>query len=128
MPSTPRIDGLRRRLGPSASTTADHLLLPLLRSENIVAELISSLGANPSAVANEIEASRQRAGVSEERLLKHASGYAAILGHTHTGSTHILLAVMDDQSSASYAVLRRSGITRDAVWTAVLKKLGVAKS
>jgi ATP-dependent Clp protease ATP-binding subunit ClpA len=110
----------------------DLLLLALARTTAVVGEVLSELGATPEAVsaaidglglepANDIDEARKEHPTDTPRTARargRAEGVAVATGVPES-SAHLLLALAYDRDGVHSAVLRRMGIDRGAIVTAL---------
>ncbi len=117
----------------------DHLLLALLEQEDgIVPPLLDRVGADRAAIAAELEAGiRKKPKVYGEaaqlyfapaasRVLAKAEAEAEALKDDYISTEHILIALVGAEGPAS-ALLKRSGVTRDALLSALKSVRGNAR-
>lgn len=124
---TPKLGRFRDDVGRIETLTTDEIVVRLLRDgDGLVTELVREHGADPEQIATRIEsAAEDIVRVQRGReLLRHAEGYAAVLGHTFTGSAHLLLAALDDPRTAAVGALREIGIARETALPMIRKRFG----
>ncbi len=110
----------------------DHLLLALLQQESGVAgEILRQVGADPDAVARQIEGdlarrpkaygSNVQAGLSGQasRVLQDAYAEASQMKDDYVSTEHILLALTGADGGAVARLLGRLGVTRDRILAAL---------
>jgi ATP-dependent Clp protease ATP-binding subunit ClpB len=108
----------------------EHLLLALLsQKEGIVAPILQKLGTNPDLIASRIE--EELAGLPQvtgrgigqaylssrlNEILNAAWREAERLRDEYLSTEHLLIAISDERQGASYQILRRNGVTKDAIF------------
>jgi len=110
----------------------DHLLLALLQQESGVAgEILRQVGADPDAVARQIEGdlarrpkaygSNVQAGLSGQasRVLQDAYAEASQMKDDYVSTEHILLALTGADGGTVARLLGRLGVTRDRILAAL---------
>ena len=110
----------------------DHLLLALLQQESGVAgEILRQVGADPDAVARQIESdlarrpkaygSNVQAGLSGQasRVLQDAYAEASQMKDDYVSTEHILLALTAADGGTVARLLGRLGVTRDRILAAL---------
>jgi hypothetical protein len=109
-----------KRLG-HATLGTHHLLLGLVREgEGVAAGALIRQGlsveATRAAVAKlAVPAPGEEDGRAWERAIARAQQASQNLGHSYLGTEHLLLALLDDESSAALAILRQLAIDPGAV-------------
>ncbi len=110
----------------------EHLLLALLRqSEGIVVPILQKLGADPAAIAGELDSAvgampkisgapgqQSYVGNRLNQMLNAAAGEAAKLKDDYVSTEHLLLAAVDAGGAAAQ-VLAAHGVTRDRLLAAL---------
>jgi ATP-dependent Clp protease ATP-binding subunit ClpB len=108
----------------------EHLLLGLLRQKDgIVIPILQKLGANPDLIHSQLENELNRIpqvtgrGVGQVYLsgrvndiLNAAWKEAETLTDEYLSTEHLLIAIADEKQGASYQILQRSGVTKDAIF------------
>jgi len=120
------------RSGNHADVTSVHMLVALLEQQDgVVRPLLQRVGANPEAVAAEVSETLnsmpQAYGATAQphmsgeltRVLDTAWSEAQRLKDEYLSTEHILLAMVDDKKSSAGDVLRRHGVTTDAMFQAL---------
>jgi ATP-dependent Clp protease ATP-binding subunit ClpB len=114
----------------------EHLLQAMLaQKEGVAASLLRKLGVSPDTVSREAAASIDRlpkvAGAGEvyasprtRTLLEAAFSEAAKMKDEYVSIEHLLLALADDKQGDAGKILKRSGITRDAILKALMEIRG----
>lgn len=114
----------------------EHLLVVMLgESEGITRAMLRKLGVSPDAVSGEITMAVEKlpkvSGAAEiyfsqrtRQVLDAAFTEAANMKDEYVSVEHILLAVADEKAGAADPVLRRYGITRDAILKALMEIRG----
>ena len=114
---------------------AEHLLLGLIGLGNGVAvNVLKNLGLNLESVRAEI--ARQVGGASEPgasesllpspramRVLDRAKKEAKLLGHTYTGTGHLLLGLLGESEGLAAQVLQKFDVEREKVRQVILEEL-----
>ncbi|MBP3430163.1 MAG: Clp protease N-terminal domain-containing protein, partial [Barnesiella sp.] len=62
--------------------------------------------------------------VKAENALNRSVPIAESLGHTYIGSEHILLALLEDNTSCASILMKKQGITKEGIMSAVKEYLG----
>jgi ATP-dependent Clp protease ATP-binding subunit ClpB len=112
----------------NAELGCDHLLLALLRqTEGVVVPVLQKLGANPDALAREIESDLDRlpkvtgasadAVVSRQltRVFDRAFEIAREFGDEYVSTEHFLLALAETDAGETAKRLARAGVKKDAL-------------
>lgn len=108
----------------------EHLLVALLaQKEGIVVPIIQKLGANPNLISSQLEAELNRipkvtgGGVGQvylssrlNEILNAAWKEAERLTDEYLSTEHLLIAISDERGGASSQILRRNGVTKDAIF------------
>jgi ATP-dependent Clp protease ATP-binding subunit ClpB len=108
----------------------EHLLLALLRQkEGIVIPILQKLGANPDLIGSQIEDELNRlpqvtGGGAEQvylsgrvnEIFNMAWKEAQRLTDEYLSTEHLLIAIADEKQGVAYQILRRSGVTKDAIF------------
>jgi ATP-dependent Clp protease ATP-binding subunit ClpB len=110
----------------------EHLLLALLQqSDGVVPEILTQVGANPSAVQGQIEAdlarrpkaygSNVQPGVSGQlsRIFADAQAEAAAMRDDYVSTEHLLLALVGDHGVGANGRSPLRGVTRDRILAAL---------
>ncbi len=111
----------------------EHLLLALLgQKEGTVIPILQKLGANPDAIASQLQEELKRipkvtgGGVGQvylsgrvNEILTAAWDEAQRLMDEYLSTEHILIAICDEKRGASFQILQRNGVTKDAVLNAL---------
>ncbi|MDD5723696.1 MAG: ATP-dependent chaperone ClpB [Syntrophales bacterium] len=110
----------------------EHILLALMRQpEGIVAEILKKVGAEPKHLAGEIEEILEGlpkvSGAGQPYLtprmndvFNKAMTEAARLGDEYVSAEHVLVSIVDDTAGAAGKVLKRRGVTKDAILKALV--------
>ncbi len=108
----------------------EHLLSALLaQKDGIVIPILQKLGANPELIHSQVENDLNRipqvtgrgagqvylSGRANE-ILNMAWKEAEGLTDEYLSTEHLLIAVADEKQGASYQILERNGVTRDAIF------------
>ena len=129
--------GLASQYGQQA-IDVEHLLASLLKQqEGITTEIIKKLGADPRRIDGEISKALERLPKVEgasggqtymtprlNKVLDAALSEAARLTDEYVSAEHILLAAADEKSGAAAKVLAAAGITKDAIFKALVEIRG----
>ncbi|OGP59461.1 MAG: ATP-dependent chaperone ClpB [Deltaproteobacteria bacterium RBG_13_52_11b] len=116
----------------------EHLLLALLgQKEGIVIPILQKLGANPDGIASQLEEELKRipkvtgGGVGQvylssrvNEILTAAGKEAERLMDEYLSTEHLLIAISDEKRGASYPILQRNGVTKDAILNALKEVRG----
>ena len=116
----------------------EHLLLALLKQkEGIVIPILQKLGANPDLIASQLEEELKRipkvtgGGVGQvylssrvNEILTAAGKEAERLVDEYVSTEHLLIAISDEKRGASYQILQRNGVTKDAILNALKEVRG----
>jgi len=116
----------------------EHLLLALLKQkEGIVIPILQKLGANPDLIASQLEEELKRipkvtgGGVGQvylssrvNEILTAAGKEAERLVDEYVSTEHLLIAISDEKRGASYQILQRNGVTKDALLNALKEVRG----
>ncbi|MEI9477969.1 MAG: ATP-dependent chaperone ClpB [Deltaproteobacteria bacterium] len=116
----------------------EHLLLALLKQkEGIVIPILQKLGANPDLIASQLEEELKRipkvtgGGVGQvylssrvNEILTAAGKEAERLMDEYVSTEHLLIAISDEKRGASYQILQRNGVTKDALLNALKEVRG----
>ena len=116
----------------------EHLLLALLgQKEGIVIPILQKLGANPSLIASQLEEELKRipkvtgGGVGQvylssrvNEILTAAWKEAERLMDEYLSTEHLLIAICDEKRGASYQILQKNGVTKDAILNALKEVRG----
>jgi ATP-dependent Clp protease ATP-binding subunit ClpB len=108
----------------------EHLLLALLaQKDGIVIPILQKLGANPDLIHSQLENELNRIpqvtgrGVGQVYLsgrvndiLNAAWKEAEALTDEYLSTEHLLIAISDEKQGASYQMLQRNGVTKDAIF------------
>jgi len=108
----------------------EHLLLALLgQKEGIVIPLLQKLGANPDLIASQLEDELNRIPQVTGRgagkvylsgrlneILNNAWKEAERLTDEYVSTEHLLIAIADEKQGAAFQILKRSGVTKDAIF------------
>ncbi len=108
----------------------EHLLSALLgQKEGIVIPILQKLGANPELIASQLEEELNRIpqvtgrGAGQvylssriNEILNNASKEAERLTDEYVSTEHLLIAIADEKEGAAFQILRRSGVTKDAIF------------
>jgi ATP-dependent Clp protease ATP-binding subunit ClpB len=114
-----------------AQVELEHILLALLRQEDgVVPPIVERIGANPAQLAEEAErlttSSPKMYGEAAQlsfsggaaRVLAKAESEAAALKDDYTSTEHLLMAIAESESRAG-DLLKKAGVTRDAILSAL---------
>jgi ATP-dependent Clp protease ATP-binding subunit ClpB len=108
----------------------EHLLSALLaQKDGIVIPILQKLGANPDLVHSQLESEVNRIpqvtgrGAGQvylssraNEILNMAWKEAEALTDEYLSTEHLLIAVADEKQGASYQILQRNGVTKDAIF------------
>ena len=108
----------------------EHLLVALLaQKEGIVIPILQKLGANPDLIVSQLEEELNRipkvmgGGAGQvylssrlNEIFNMAWKEAERLMDEYLSTEHLLIAMADEKNGASYQILRRSGVTKDAIF------------
>ncbi len=108
----------------------EHLLSALLaQKDGVVIPILQKLGANPDLIHSQLENELNRIpqvtgrGVGQvylsgraNEILNMAWKEAEALTDEYLSTEHLLIAVADEKQGASYQILQRSGVTKDAIF------------
>jgi ATP-dependent Clp protease ATP-binding subunit ClpB len=120
--------------------TPEHLLLALVRQEGgIVAPILSKLGVTPATVeaevATEVAKFSKVGGASAEPMLSStlrkvfdsAFSSAETFNDEYVSTEHLLLAIADAKGTTAAQILKRHGVTSDAVLKALQSVRGTQR-
>jgi ATP-dependent Clp protease ATP-binding subunit ClpB len=116
----------------------EHLLLALLgQKEGTVIPILQKLGANPEGIASQLQEELKRipkvtgGGVGQvylssrvNEILTAAWNEAERLMDEYLSTEHLLIAICDEKRGASFQILQRNGVTKDAVLNALKEVRG----
>jgi ATP-dependent Clp protease ATP-binding subunit ClpB len=108
----------------------EHLLLALMaQKEGIVIPILQKLGANPDLVISQLEGKLNRipnvtGGGAEQvylssrlnEIFNMAWKEAERLMDEYLSTEHLLIAIADERRGASFQILQRNGVTKDAIF------------
>jgi len=108
----------------------EHLLAALLgQKEGIVIPILQKLGSNPDLIASQLEDELNGIpqvtgrGVGQvylssrlNEILNNAWKEAERLTDEYVSTEHLLIAIADEKQGAAFQILRRSGVTKDAIF------------
>jgi ATP-dependent Clp protease ATP-binding subunit ClpB len=108
----------------------EHLLLALLgQKEGIVTPILQKLGAKPDLIISQLENELNRIPQVTGRgsgqvylssrlneIFNFAWKEAERLADEYLSTEHLLIAIADEKQGASYQILQRSGVTKDAIF------------
>jgi uncharacterized protein (TIGR02246 family) len=107
----------------SNTIEAEHLLLGVMREDQVVANQLARAGAGMEALRRKIEADKSVRGrkpistsvnvpLSQDchRILKRAAEEADRLGHQHVGTEHMFVALVAESQTWAGALLREFGL------------------
>ena len=108
----------------------EHLLSALLgQKEGIVVPILQKLGANPELIVSQLENELNRIpqvtgrGVGQvylssrlNEIFNMAEKEAERLTDEYLSTEHLLIAMADEKQGASYQILQRNGVTKDAIF------------
>ena len=108
----------------------EHLFSALLgQKEGVVLPILQKLGANPDLIASQLEEEMRRLpqvtgrGVGQvylssrvNEILNAAWREAERLTDEYLSTEHLLIAISDEKQGPSYQILRRHGVTKDAIY------------
>jgi ATP-dependent Clp protease ATP-binding subunit ClpB len=108
----------------------EHLLSALLgQKEGIVIPILQKLGANPELIVSQLENELNRIpqvtgrGVGQvylssrlNEIFNMAEKEAERLTDEYLSTEHLLIAMADEKQGASYQILQRNGVTKDAIF------------
>jgi len=115
----------------------EHILLALLMQEKgLVGDILRELGVNVETVRQQVEAALEKfpkaayetpqiyATPSIAQLIKRAEDEADRLKDEFIGTEHLLIAMTGDEKGEAAAILHRSGIDQEKVYSALQKLRG----
>jgi ATP-dependent Clp protease ATP-binding subunit ClpB len=108
----------------------EHLLSALLsQKDGVVIPILQKLGANPDLIHSQLENELNRIpqvtgrGAGQvylssraNEILNMAWKEAEALTDEYLSTEHLLIAIADEKQGASYQILQRSGVTKDAIF------------
>jgi ATP-dependent Clp protease ATP-binding subunit ClpB len=108
----------------------EHLLLALVsQKEGIVVPILQKLGANPDSISSQVEGELNRlpqvtgGGMGQvylssrlNEVLNQAWKEAERLTDEYLSTEHLLIAIADEKQGTSPQILRRHGVTKDAIF------------
>jgi len=108
----------------------EHLLAALLgQKEGIVIPVLQKLGSNPDLIASQLEdelngipqvtgrgAGQVYLSSRLNEILNNAWKEAERLKDEYVSTEHLLIAIADEKQGAAFQILRRSGVTKDAIF------------
>ena len=108
----------------------EHLLLALLaQKDGIVIPILQKLGANPDLIHSQLENELNRIpqvtgrGAGQVYLSGHVNDIlnaawkeAEALTDEYLSTEHLLIAIADEKQGASFQILQRNGVTKDAIF------------
>jgi ATP-dependent Clp protease ATP-binding subunit ClpB len=108
----------------------EHLLSALLsQKDGVVIPILQKLGANPDLIHSQLENELNRISQVTGRgagqvylssraneILNMAWKEAEALTDEYLSTEHLLIAIADEKQGASYQILQRSGVTKDAIF------------
>ncbi|HMK75759.1 MAG TPA: ATP-dependent chaperone ClpB [Thermodesulfobacteriota bacterium] len=108
----------------------EHLLAALLgQKEGIVIPILQKLGSNPDLIASQLEdelngipqvtgrgAGQVYLSSRLNEILNNAWKEAERLTDEYVSTEHLLIAIADEKQGAAFQILRRSGVTKDAIF------------
>ncbi len=108
----------------------EHLLSALLaQKDGVVIPILQKLGANPDLIRSQLENELNRIpqvtgrGAGQvylssraNEILNMAWKEAEALTDEYLSTEHLLIAIADEKQGASYQILQRSGVTKDAIF------------
>ena len=108
----------------------EHLLAALLgQKEGIVIPVLQKLGSNPDLIASQLEdelngipqvtgrgAGQVYLSSRLNEILNNAWKEAERLTDEYVSTEHLLIAIADEKQGAAFQILRRSGVTKDAIF------------
>ncbi len=114
----------------------EHILLGMLREDNVAVTVIESFGVNPQSLADAAD-SVVKKGASgtptgpdlpytsrAKKVLELAMNEARDLNHSYVGTEHLLLGLLREERGIAAQLLVDAGITLDAARERVLEILG----
>ncbi|MBI2339792.1 MAG: ATP-dependent chaperone ClpB [Deltaproteobacteria bacterium] len=114
----------------------EHLLLALLhQKEGVVIPLVQKIGADPTAIARELETEIEKfprvAGAAGEYvspkirlIINQAEREAERLKDDYVSTEHLLIAIAESKDSKAGVLLKQHGITRDAIFRVLVSIRG----
>jgi ATP-dependent Clp protease ATP-binding subunit ClpC len=114
----------------------EHILLGLVRDDNIAVRVIESFGVNPEALVDAVDgvvkggSSGHHTGPDlpytsrAKKVLELALTEARELNHSYVGAEHLLLGLLREEKGIAAQLLVDAGITLDAARERVLQILG----
>ncbi|MGO8988506.1 MAG: ATP-dependent chaperone ClpB [bacterium] len=108
----------------------EHLLAALLgQKEGIVIPILQKLGSNPDLITSQLEDELNRIpqvtgrGAGQvylssrlNEILNNAWKEAERLTDEYVSTEHLLIAIADEKQGAAFQILRRNGVTKDAIF------------
>jgi ATP-dependent Clp protease ATP-binding subunit ClpB len=108
----------------------EHLFLALIgQKEGIVIPILQKLGSNPELIASQLEDELNRIpqvtgrGAGQvylssrlNEILNNAWKEAERLTDEYVSTEHLLIAIADEKQGAAFQILRRNGVTKDAIF------------
>lgn len=112
---------------------SEHLLLALLKSDELTEKLLKDLNLNKDQLIEYVE-SLLSEGTQEttnigitpraKQILQLAFQEARELGHNYIGTEHLILGILREGEGLAYQVLKKNGITHPQARQAVIKLVG----
>jgi ATP-dependent Clp protease ATP-binding subunit ClpC len=113
----------------------EHMLLGLLRQDNIAVGVIESFGVNPDALVDAVDSVVKKGASGHttgpdlpytsraKKVLELAMTEARDLAHSYVGTEHLLLGLLREERGIAAELLVDAGITLDAARERVLQAL-----
>lgn len=114
----------------------EHILLGLLRDDNIAVQVIQSFGVNPKALADAVDGVVKRGAIGHstgpdlpytsraKKVLELTMTEARDLNHSYCGTEHMLLGLLREEKGIAAQLLVDAGITIDPARERVLQVIG----
>jgi ATP-dependent Clp protease ATP-binding subunit ClpC len=114
----------------------EHLLYAILKSQQGVAyNVLSRLGVDHSDVEADLSSQAEERGEENDpqaakdlkRVMERAEREASDMGHSYTGTEHILLAIAEVGKGGGTAILEKHGLQAGQIRDEILRELGPSK-
>jgi len=114
----------------------EHILLGLLRNDNVAVQVIQSFDVEPQALADAVDGVVKRGSSGHpvgpdlpytsraKKVLEMAMTEARELNHSYVGTEHMLLGLLREEKGIAAQLLVDAGITLDAARERVLQVIG----
>lgn len=112
---------------------SEHLLLALVKTDELTQRLLKDLGINIAQLQEYIESlitpgTQQTNSVGmtprAKQILQLAFQEARELGHNYIGTEHLILGILREGEGLAYQILKKNGITHPQARQAVIKLVG----